>query len=165
MMRPNRWLVSRWRRRRACRRRTSRGAALVEMAVFMPLMLVFGLACMQFAVIFTAYLNMVNVTRDAARWVAIHPHVVDTSTVTTVKGRLPAGMTPANLTLTFAPACSALTSGLCTNRPAGTQISATSTYNINSLLFLPSSFGFGSIVVTIPATLPSYTIFMQVEPT
>jgi len=136
----------------------------MEMAVFLPLMLVFGLVCMQFAIIFTAYLNMVNVTRDAARWVAIHPHVIDSSTVTTVKSRLPAGMTGANLTLTFSPTCSALSGGVCTSRTTGSSIAATSSYNISSLLFLPSSFGFGSIVVTIPTTLPTYTITMQVEP-
>ena len=159
-----RWLRTRAGGRRPQGWRSLKGAALMEMAVFLPLMLVFGLVCIQFAIIFTAYLNMVNVTRDAARWVAIHPHVVDSSTVTTVKGRLPAGMTGGNLTITFSPACSALSSGLCTNRPTGTQISATSTYNITPLLFLPSTFGFGSIVVTIPTTLPTYTIFMQVEP-
>jgi hypothetical protein len=136
----------------------------MEMAVFLPLILVFGLACMQFAIIFTAYLNMVNVTRDAARWVTIHPHVIDSATVTTVKSRLPAGMTGANLTMTMAPTCAALTSGKCAGRTTGAQISVTSTYNITSLVFLPSSFGFGSIVVAIPTTLPTYSIFMQVEP-
>jgi Flp pilus assembly protein TadG len=144
--------------------RSLRGAALMEMALFLPLMLVFGLACLQFAIIFTAYLNMVNVTRDAARWVTIHPHVIDASTVTTVKTRLPAAMTANALTLTFSPACGALSSGKCTGRTTGTRIEARATYTITSHLFLPASFGFGSIVVAIPTTLPSYSIFMQVEP-
>jgi hypothetical protein len=136
----------------------------MEMAVFLPLMLVFGLVCMQFAIIFTAYLNMVNVTRDAARWVSVHPHVIDSSTSTAVRSRLPAGMTSANLTMTFSPACTSLSSGKCSTRTTGSQISVASTYNITSLLFLPSSFGFGSIVIAIPRTLPTYTMFMQVEP-
>jgi hypothetical protein len=96
--------------------------------------------------------------------VAVHPHVIDSSTVTTVKGRLPVGLTGSNLTITFSPACTALSSGKCTGRDSGVQISATSTYTITSHLFLPTSLGWGSWVVAIPQTLPSYTIYMQVEP-
>lgn len=139
----------------------------------MPLILVFSLACIQFAVLFIAYINVINVTRDAARWVAVHPHVADgtqsdtTSSGTTlgkVKGRLPGGLTSGNLNLTFSPACATVTNGKCTGRDAGVQISATSTYTITSLLFLPSAFGWGSWQVAVPQTLPSYTIYMQVEP-
>jgi len=154
-------------RRRAARLRDDRGQrgqSVVELAIFLPLILVFGLVCIQFAVVFMAYINVLNVTRDAARWVSVHPHVIDSSTVTTVTGRLPAGLTAANLTLAFNPPCASLTNGKCTGRDAGTQISATSTYTIGSHLFLPSTVGWGSWRMSIPQTLPSYTIYMQVEP-
>jgi hypothetical protein len=150
-----------------------RGQSVLELAIFMPLILVFTLACIQFAVLFIAYVNVMNVTRDAARWVSVHPNVLDgaqtdtTSSGTTiglVKGRIPAGLTASNLNLTFSPACTTLSNGKCANRTAGVQISATSTYTITSLLFLSSTFGWGSWQVAIPQTLPSYTIYMQVEP-
>jgi hypothetical protein len=144
--------------------RMQRGQSVLEMAIFMPLILVFGLVCIQFAIIFIAYINVLNVTRDAARWVAVHPHVIDPSTVTTVKNRLPAGLTGANLTIAFTPACASLSSGKCTGRDPGVQISATSTYTITSHLFLPTTLGWGSWTITIPQTLPTYTIYMQVEP-
>jgi hypothetical protein len=148
-----------------------RGQSVLELAIFMPLILVFSLACIQFAIVFIAYINVLNVTRDAARWVAVHPHVIDSTTVSTIKGtlpggvsRLPPGITGANLTITFNPVCNSLTSGKCTGRDPGVQISATSTYTITSHLFLPTTLGWGSWIVTIPQTLPTYTIYMQVEP-
>ncbi|MGE3269327.1 MAG: TadE/TadG family type IV pilus assembly protein [Chloroflexota bacterium] len=141
-----------------------RGQSLVELAIFLPLVAFFGLACVQFAVIFTAYINVMNTTRDAARWVSVHPHVIDTTNLNTVRSRLPAGMVSANLTMVVTPACSSLTGGKCITRVSGTQISVASTYNIAAHMFLPTSFGYGSMVIRIPTTLPTYTIFMQVEP-
>jgi hypothetical protein len=32
-------------------------------------------------------------------------------------------------------------------------------------LFVPSTLGWGTLSVTIPTTLPAYSMFMQVEPT
>lgn len=142
-----------------------RGQSLVEMAVFLPLIAFFGLAVVQFAVVFMAYLNVINTTRDAARWIAVHPNVIDSTNITTVKGRLPAGLSSAALTLAVSPTCTSLTSGRCSGRTGGTELTVTSTYNITSHLFLPTSFGYGSMVVTMPTTLPSYSIVMQVEPT
>lgn len=151
-------------RLRWSRRRRQRGQSLIEVAIFMPLIAIFGLACVQFAVLFIAYINVLNVTRDAARWIAVHPHVVDTTNLNLVRSRLPAGITSAALTMTVTPACTSLSSGRCTNRTNGAQISVASTYNITGHLFLPTSFGYGSMVIQIPTTLPTYTIFMQVEP-
>jgi Flp pilus assembly protein TadG len=145
-------------------RRPQRGQSLIEVAVFMPLIALFGLACIQFAVLFIAYINVMNTTRDAARWIAVHPHVIDTTNLNLVRSRLPASISSAALTMTVTPACTALTSGRCATRPTGTQISVASTYNITGHLFLPTSFGYGSMVIAIPTTLPTYTIFMQVEP-
>jgi len=152
--------------------RSTRGQSVLEMAIFMPLLLIFGLACLQFAVLFMAYINVANVTRDAARWVSVHPNVIDgntdgstaSSTNKTVKDRLPAGLTKSALTMSFSPACTALSSGKCTGRDAGTRIIVSSTYVISQHLFLPSTFGYGSMAITIPSTLPTYTINMQVEP-
>ncbi len=144
--------------------RTQRGQTVLELAIFLPLLLVFSLACIQFAIIFTAYMNVIQVTRDATRWIAVHPHAIDSSTEATIRARLPAGVSSGALTLAFSPTCTALSSGKCAARTSGSQISVTSTYSITSHLFLPSSLGWGTLTVAIPTTLPAYTIFMQVEP-
>lgn len=136
----------------------------MELALFLPILLTFSLACIQFAIIFTAYVNVINATRDAARWVSVHPHVLDSSSDATVRARLPNGISSAALTLAFNPPCTSLSDGKCTARTPGAQLSVASTYNIASHLFLPSSLGWGPLTVAIPTTLPTYTIFMQVEP-
>ncbi len=166
MNRLRRWVGSRTGRRGLSHlaQRNQGGQTLLELAVFLPLILIFGLACLQFAVIFTAYMNVIQVTRDATRWVAVHPHVIDSSTEATIRSRLPAGVTSGALTLAFSPTCTALVSGKCAARTSGAQISVTSTYNISSLIFVPTSLGWGTLTVAIPTTLPAYTIFMQVEP-
>jgi hypothetical protein len=157
-------VLARERARRLRGGREQRGQSVVELAIFMPMILVFSLVCIQFAIIFIAYVNVLNVTRDAARWISIHPHVIDSSTVTTVKSRLPAGLTAGNLTLTFSPACASLTAGKCTGRDPGVTITATSHYVITSHLFLPTTFGWGSWQIAIPQSFADYTISMQVEP-
>jgi hypothetical protein len=150
--------------------RSERGQSVLEMAIFMPLLLIFGLACLQFAVIFIAYINVANVTRDAARWVSVHPHVIDGNaatagtTIYTVMQRLPAGLTAGSLTLAISPTCTALSSGKCAGRDTGARLQVSSTYTITQHLFLPSNFGWGSMAITIPSTLPTYTINIQAEP-
>jgi Flp pilus assembly protein TadG len=153
------------------RAKHTRGQSLVELALVLPVLLFFGLACVQFALLFRAYDDMVNVTRDAARWVAVHPQVVDGSTgvndgttLGTVRGRLPASIKSSRLTMSITPACAALSSGVCTGRTTGTQIYVDSSYDVSDILFLPTSFGWGTWAVTIPTTLPHYRIYMQVEP-
>jgi hypothetical protein len=54
--------------------------------------------------------------------------------------------------------------GVCTSRPAGTPITFTLTYNAASLIILPTTFGCCGFVVSIPTTLPSYSIYMVTEP-
>jgi hypothetical protein len=140
----------------------------VELCVFMPLLLIFGLACIQCAILFTAYMNVMQVTRDATRWVAVHPHVVDCcasgSTDYLIRTRLPTGVSSGALSMAFSPPCTTLVSGKCTARTTGTSISVTSTYVITSHVFLPTSFGFGSLTVAIPTAFTPYQITMQVEP-
>jgi hypothetical protein len=138
---------------------------MVELAIFMPLIAFFGLACVQFAVVFIAYVNVMNTTRDAARWIAVHAHATDADNLALVRSRLPAAISSASLTMVVQPACTSLSSGKCTNRPVGTQIYVDSTYTITTHLFLPTSFGYGSMIIRMPTSLPAYRIYMQVEPT
>jgi len=160
--------LARERARRMRGGRQQRGQSVLELAIFMPLILVFGLVCIQFAIIIIAYVNVLNVTRDAARWVAIHPNVADGpgtgTTINTIKARLPAGLTANNLTLSFTPACASLTSGKCTGRDAGVTITATSHYVITTHLFLPTTLGWGAWQIAVPQSFADYTITMQVEP-
>lgn len=129
-----------------------------------PLLTFFALACVQFAILFNAYVNVVNATRDAARWITVHPHEIDSDMNTRIRNRRPPALVANNLTLTFSPACSSLSSGKCTGRDAGANITVTASYVITPHLFLPATFGFGNWVINVPTTLPTYSLTMQVEP-
>ena len=144
---------------------SGRGQSLVEIALLLPVVLFFGLACIQFALIFRTYDDLVNVTRDAARWVSVHAQNTDATTRTAVTGRLPAGITAARLTLDFDPRCDTLNANnTCTGRTTGTQIQTTATYDLTDVLFIPTTLGWGNWAIRIPAGPLTYSIYMQVEP-
>jgi Flp pilus assembly protein TadG len=163
-LRPGRGTAAPRRRWGGASERRAAGQSLVELALILPLLLLFGLACIQFALIFRTYDDMVNVTRDAARWVSVHAQNTDTTTRAAIDLRLPASIATGRLTMTFSPPCASLSGTVCTGRTTGAQISVTSTYDITDVLFLPATLGTGAWTIRIPTTLPSYTIFMQVEP-
>ncbi|MFN8523137.1 MAG: TadE/TadG family type IV pilus assembly protein [Chloroflexota bacterium] len=141
-----------------------RGGALAEWALTVPVLACFALGCVQFAVLFETYMSVMNVTRDATRWIAIHPHNTDTTLATNINSRLPSNLSSSALTLTVSPSCASLTSGQCSGRTPGTMLTVTSTYSITSKLFLGSTFGWGPWTFTVPSTLPAYSMYMQVEP-
>ena len=142
----------------------SRGQVSVELAVVLPLLCIFVMTCLQFILIFDTYLSVMNVARDAGRWLVIHPHTTDSVTRTTMNTRLPSNIDSSKLTLAFSPACASLTSGSCSGRNVNTQLAVTASYNISSLLFLPATFRIMNLTVQVPTTLPAYTIYMKIEP-
>src|SRR5690348_8020125 len=98
------------------RRSRQKGQALVEWTLVLPIFLLFTLACLQFTIIWWAYISVTNVTRDGMRWLAVHPHTTDTTFVTMMNTRLPSNLSSANLTLVTSPTCASLTNGYCTSR-------------------------------------------------
>src|SRR5258707_13177961 len=57
--------------------RSSRGQALVELALVMPLLVGIIAVLFQLGILFVAYLSLVHQTRDIGRYVAVHPDVLD----------------------------------------------------------------------------------------
>jgi Flp pilus assembly protein TadG len=134
------------------------GQALVELALFVPVMLTFALFCLQVALIFFAYLSVLNASRDVGRWLAVHPHTVDATTIATIRSRLPSGLDSADLAITISPTCTALVTGKCPNRPVGARLAVTMTYDVADHVILPV------FPIELPTTLPAYTLHMAVEP-
>lgn len=142
----------------------ARGTSVVEFALILPFLLFFILGCLQFAVLFETYLSVMNAARDAGRWLAVHPHTIDSDTTAQLAARLPSNLSPSRLTLTYSPACTALTNGRCTNRPVDSQLSIAFSYDASNVVFLPINFRVGALAMTFPTTLPTYTVYMKVEP-
>lgn len=150
--------------RRPTMRRRQDGQALLELSLLMPFLILFGVICVQFGVIFSAYMSVVTATRDVARWTSVHPNTTDAAMIAGVNSRLPTNLTPARLTIAVSPACASLTSGKCPARTPGAQLTITLTYDMTDILFLPATVGFGAFQVNVPRTLPPYSMFVQVEP-
>jgi Flp pilus assembly protein TadG len=145
-------------------RRGQEGQSLVELALYLPIMVAFIFTCFQLAVIFYDYLSVMNAARDIGRWLVVHPHTLDSTAIAAIRSRLPSNLDSSSLNIAVSPACTSFTSGKCPNRPVDARLSVTFTYDVRSHLFLPRTFGFGTLQVTFPTTLPSYTLHMVVEP-
>jgi Flp pilus assembly protein TadG len=50
-----------------------------------------------------------------------------------------------------------------TSRSSGTTLHVELKYDVSNLLFLPTTFRFGSLVTTLPTTLPPYRVSIMVE--
>jgi hypothetical protein len=139
-------------------KRREDGQALVELALYLPIMLSFSLFCLQVALIFFAYLSVLNASRDVGRWLAVHPHTVDATAIATIRSRLPTGLDSDALDIAISPTCTALSQNKCPNRPVGARIAITMTYDAAGHVILPI------FPIELPTTLPAYTMHMAVEP-
>jgi Flp pilus assembly protein TadG len=135
--------------------RDDHGQSMVEFAFFMPVLGFFLLAALQVGLFFLATLNLSNATRDATRWLAVHPDNTDASFQSLIRGRLPGSLDPNRLTITTSPACASLSGGVCLGRGPGTLLQVTLTYDASSLVV--------AHFVYLPTTQLSYTMHMRVE--
>ena len=138
--------------------RRQEGQALVELALYLPILLSFSLFCLQVALIFFAYLSVLNASRDVGRWLAVHPHTVDTAAIAAIRARLPSDLDSDALDIAIAPSCTALVQNHCPNRPVGARVAVTMTYDAAGHVILPL------FPTELPTTLPPYTMHMAVEP-
>jgi Flp pilus assembly protein TadG len=145
-------------------RRGQEGQSLVELALYLPIMVAFIFTCFQLAIIFYDYLSVMNAARDIGRWLVVHPHTLDSAAIAAIRARLPSHLDSSSLNIAVSPTCTSLTAGKCPSRAVDSRLSVTFTYDVTSHLFLPRTFGFGTLRVTFPTTLPSYTLHMVVEP-
>ncbi|HZT06824.1 MAG TPA: TadE/TadG family type IV pilus assembly protein [Chloroflexota bacterium] len=168
----------------------SRGQALVEFALMLPIIVFFGLALLQLIILFLTYLSVLNITRDAARWVAVHPHNTDDTNIAQIVARIPSNLTAAQMPKATCPSSGIPNPGLkgiqicppcmtvdpilgcvdAANQPIRVAarndvISVTVSYDAGPNIFLPHVFGIpGRFQVGIPTSLPSYTMYMLAEP-
>jgi Flp pilus assembly protein TadG len=83
MIRPSR-SPSRRRRQPA-----SRAQALVELALVMPLMVGIVAVLFQYGILFMSYESVIHMTRDAGRWLSVHPDTQDSDVMLYVTKDMP----------------------------------------------------------------------------
>ena len=145
-------------------RRGQEGVALVEFALAAPIFLFVLLAALQLAVIVMQDYSLRQVTRETARWLAIHPDNTDAAVLAHARAVAMAGMRSDGFTSVIAtPACPALSGGRCSGRDSGSMVSVEIRYSLTRSLFLPTSFGLGSARVSFPTDLPPQRVSVMVE--
>jgi Flp pilus assembly protein TadG len=166
-------------------RRRREGQALVELALVMPILVGIVVVLFQYGILFITYLSIIHMTRDVARWLAVHPGSTEASVVAYVNKDLPnsvivptsvvsSGSLPnGGLLVTLSPTCGIYnsTTKRCTtdgasslSRPTGSLQQVTLTYDAQSRLFLPTVFRFAGLTVPMPGTVQTYQYSVMVEP-
>lgn len=109
-----------------------RGAAIVEMAFVVIILLALTLGLIQWGIIFNASISITNLSREAARYAAVHPET-DAGIQTYVSSNPPPGIRAQDLTVTVVP------SEADPNRKTkGMPIRVIVRYNMARKLFLPA---------------------------
>ncbi len=158
--------------------------ALVEFALALPLFVVFVFSVIQLSLMFIWFYSQTSVVRDTARWVAVHPNSSDSAVAAYVQQTLlpgmlggspslvSAGSTTAdtayqvgNMRMWFTPCLPGGNPTVCTHprRAAGATLRVQMSYDMANVLVLPSTFQFGWMSVSLPTSLPSYTMYVMAE--
>jgi len=132
----------------------SRGQAIVEFALVLPVLLVLSMLIIQYGIIFYTTIGLTNLSREGARFAATQPASTVAATVATqdaaVRTRIQNVLPPSikwadiqnNITITCLDTAGndKDASGNPIPRAAGLLIKVTITYNMSNKLFLPSTF-------------------------
>jgi hypothetical protein len=137
-------------------RHDERGQAMAELAIAGPVFLFLLVASLQLAIVVMHTYNVRQVTRETARWLALHPDTTDTAvTAQAIALRMPPMRSDAIERVTALPACPSLMTGRCpTGRAPGDVVTVELEYDLGDALFLP---GFEEL------DLPPYRVSVLVE--
>jgi Flp pilus assembly protein TadG len=142
-----------------------RGQGLVELALTLPIFFFVLLAGLQFSLIVMHDYGVRYVARETARWLAINPDTTDSALTAQARSIAMPGMRAASMTgVAATPACPSLSSGRCTNRAPGENVTVEIRYDLaSSALFLPTEFGFWEPRLRLPTALPPRRVTVMVE--
>lgn len=116
---------------------------------------------MQVGIIVLQQYSLMHVTRESARWLAIHPDTQDDALIAHVRAN-PLSLNPNNIVSVVPdPPCNwGGSPAHCQDRIGSAPIRLTVTYDVSNQLFLPSATlnAFG-----IPTSLRSYSVALMIE--
>jgi hypothetical protein len=144
--------------------RDQRGVALTEFAFAAPIFFFMLMASFQFALIAMQSYSVRHVTRETARWLAIHPDTTDSGVTARARAlAMPAMRSAGFVRVTATPACPSLSGGRCLGRSPGDVITVEIEYDVSESVFLPTTFGLGDMSVTFPTRLDPFRVSVLVE--
>jgi Flp pilus assembly protein TadG len=125
------------------RRKNETGAAAVEFALILPVLLLILIGVIEFSLAFNAQLSLNQAAREGARYMAIHNN---TGAAATAASNAAGRLAPSTVTTTFA------VSGGGTACSAGKQVTATTSYTLTTVTGFLDAFT-GTIVLTGKGTM------------
>jgi Flp pilus assembly protein TadG len=164
-------------------RRAEVSQALVEFAIALPVFVMVVFMTIELGLLFVAYYSETSMARESARWLAVHsktttdddlgvhvqntmlPGLVGGSPAITTIGTATTDTvaTVGSMTVSYTPCLTNNTVCLHSRRVAGQTLSVEMSYNVSNLVFLPTTFHFGSLVTKVPTSLPAYRVYVMVE--
>lgn len=125
------------------RNKKEEGAAAVEFALILPVLLLILIGIIEFSMAFNAQLSLNQAAREGARYMAIHNNAGDAATAAAnAAGRL----APTSVSTTFS------VTGGGTTCAAGKQVTATTSYSLTTMTGFLDAFT-GTIVMTGKGTM------------
>lgn len=141
------------------------GQALVEFALCAPVLLFTVMATVQLGVFVGMEFNVMQVTRETVRWLAIDPHTTDADALAHAQAiRRPGMLASSFASITASPPCAGLDgSGRCADRVDAQEVAVRISYDVSHVLFFPAQLSLGPLEIRIPTTLPEYTAWAPIE--
>ncbi|MFB0836377.1 MULTISPECIES: TadE/TadG family type IV pilus assembly protein [unclassified Arthrobacter] len=125
------------------RKRNEEGAAAVEFALILPVLLLILIGIIEFSLAFNAQLSLNQAAREGARYMAIHNNAGDAATAA---GNAAGRLAPASVSTTFS------FTGGGTTCAAGKQVTATTSYTLTTVTGFLDAFT-GNIAMTGKGTM------------
>lgn len=125
------------------RKRNEDGAAAVEFALILPVLLLVLIGIIEFSLAFNAQLSLNQAAREGARYMAIHNN---SSAAATAASNAAGRLAPASVNTTFS------VTGGGTSCSAGKQVTATTSYTLTTVTGFLDAFT-GNIVMTGKGTM------------
>ena len=159
-----------------------RGQALVEFSLTLPIFALFVFATVQLSLLFIWFYSETRMARETARWLAVYGSSSDVAFANHVQASMLPGLvggTPTlvtagsltqdaaysvgRMTVTFSPCVPS--GGVCThpNRAPGSTLHVQMSYDATNIIFLPTNFRLGWMSVSLPTSLPPYTVYVMAE--
>jgi Flp pilus assembly protein TadG len=158
------------------------GQALVEFAFTIPVLAMFIFVVIELSLVFITYYSETRMARESARWLAIRSNsTTDLAFATQVQSIMLPGLVGGapvlavagtsvtdaeydvgRMHLKFTP-CVMTTNCTHTKRAPGQTLYVQMSYNVSNLLFLPTTWRLGQLVVTLPTQLPASKVSVMVE--
>lgn len=131
------------------------GQAIMEFALLLPILVLFIVVGIQFALLLNAYLSLTHLARAGARYATVN-FSTDSTISNYVRSSIPGTLNPIKIATTVSPGQGT------TYRTTGYTITVNVGYDMRDKMFIPSTFSLGTFTLALPTRLTA-SASMRIE--